>query len=492
MFYIIIPILIIALCIVLLQNTKLRKENTRLKESYLRQQEGEMLFRTIFDQAPIGIAISQDDECSSFANYTWPSINPMFEKITGWTKEELADISWMDITHPEDLDKDLENYTKFKSGEIDRYDMEKRYIKPDGSDVWIHMFIVPLRFHNAKVCTHLCLIQDITKHKEIEMALYDSERSKTVLLDNLPGMAYRCCYDRDWTMLFVSAGCYELTGYNPDSLLYNKDLSFNELIAQEYQDILWREWRRILTLQIPFRYEYEIVSASGERKWVLEMGQGIYDKNGKVEALEGIIIDISEQKKKEAQIRYINNHDYLTGLYNRKYYEEAMAKIDNDKSCPVSVFIVDINGVRLINDAFGYAEGDQLLRETANILQSCCSPNDILSRIGGDEFGILLPNTDKQKANVMFGEIDRVCKSYNESRKNKLYEINLSIGYATKERAEDSIKEAEKIADEYMRNRKLFNIKSSHSYIISSMMATVYEKSQETEEHAKRLTELSL
>ena len=98
-------------------------------------------------------------------------------------------------------------------------------------------------------------------------------------------------------MQFVSAGCFELTGYPSESLLHNRDISYNGIIAYEYRDHLWKEWERVLADRSLFKYEYEIITAGGERKWVLERGQGVYNQQGEVEALEGIILDISDRKE---------------------------------------------------------------------------------------------------------------------------------------------------------------------------------------------------
>ncbi|HBN96633.1 MAG TPA: hypothetical protein DDZ66_10060, partial [Firmicutes bacterium] len=109
------------------------------------------------------------------------------------------------------------------------------------------------------------------KNRELEK----NERSRSALLSQLPGMAYRCKNDKDWTMLFVSDGCHDLTGYLPESLLLNRDLSYKDMISPEHRTTLRGEWERVLTTRTQFRAEYQIVTATGEEKWVLEMGQGV-------------------------------------------------------------------------------------------------------------------------------------------------------------------------------------------------------------------------
>ncbi len=129
---------------------------------------------------------------------------------------------------------------------------------------------------------HLCLLEDISVRKAAEESLTESERSKTVLLSHLPGMAYRCNYDPDWTMQFVSDGCVELTGYPPESLINNRDLSFNDIITPNIA-IFSRMSGTDTSSAAPFKYEYEITTISGKRKWVLslELAEGIFDRIGR-------------------------------------------------------------------------------------------------------------------------------------------------------------------------------------------------------------------
>jgi diguanylate cyclase (GGDEF)-like protein/PAS domain S-box-containing protein len=477
-------IVVVCICLLFIFIYRLMVKNRILSSVSNELKQSEELFRTIFQQAPVGLAIGRDYHYSS-------KINPMFQRILGRSLEELTAISWTDVTHPDDVQRDIENFTKLKTGEIDGYSMEKRYVKPDGSHVWVNMVVAPLHLSQQHLGKYLCIIQDITKRIEAEAALKESERSKALLLSHLPGMAYRCRFDREWTMEFVSEGCYALTGYQPESLLYNKELSYNDIIQPQFREILWKEWERAIQLKSDFQYEYQITTANGQQKWVLELGHGVYDESGNVEAIEGIIIDVTLQKKREEQIQYLNNHDLMTGVYNRHYFEQERERLQKPDFLPLSIIIGDINGLKLVNNAFGHLQVDSIIRKTAKILQSCCRDGDILARTGDDEFSILLPNTDADAVTEILEKIKNAFNLYNQSITNDMYRINLSLGYGTKETEKVDFGQIIARAQDHMYKNKLLNSKSSHSATLSAVMAALYERSEETEEHAERLVFLS-
>lgn len=263
---------------------------------------------------------------------------------------------------------------------------------------------------------------DITDQSASLRALQESERSKRVLLENLPGMAYRCKYDRDWTMEFVSLGCRELTGYNPDSLLHNRDLSFNDLISDEYRTRLWDKWALAREAGTTFEAEYEIICASGETKWVWEQGQFILNEDGSVICLEGLIIDISDRKRNEMELTYLSKHDPLTGLLNLRCFEHAYYQHENERS---ALIVLNIRRFSVINRVFGYRFGNQLVQQIAGCLRLYDSGSHMLFHTSIDRFVFYLPHYDSRQDLIDFCE--QIIACLDATIEQKTISLNLGI-----------------------------------------------------------------
>ena len=350
-----------------------------------------LTFDMIFSQAPIGIAITFGRDTLAAGNEDIYRINPMYEQITGRTQEELLKLGWEAITHPDDLKEEVRNNKKLLAGEIDTYAMEKRYIRPDGSAVWVYIIVAYLELADGLRHNNICLVQDISQRKTVQAELVESERAKSVLLSNLPGLAYRCRYDSEWTMEFVSRRCLELTGYLPESLIGNKVLSFNDIIAPEYREKLRDEWEAVLAKKQPFKYEYEIVTAGRDRKWVLEMGEGIFNDQGLVETLEGIIIDITDRKTIEDSLKYNNEHDRWTGLLNRGSLENLLsadlkARTDGKRA----LISINLSLIQSLTTTYGFHYAQDLIRKAADSLRRYCSEKCLLFYTYEDRFAFYL------------------------------------------------------------------------------------------------------
>ncbi|HQM96614.1 MAG TPA: PAS domain S-box protein [Clostridia bacterium] len=459
---------------------------TEKHELEYKLKQSESLFRALFEQAPIGVALVKD--------FTFMSnINDKFVDIMGMSRDELVKTDWKDITHPEDLEEDLRYFNLFKTGQIPSYSMVKRFIRKNGSIVWVFMVITYLMLeeYEDRKDTHVCMINDITEIMEINDALKESERSKSVMLSHLPGIAYRCALDEHWTMHFISDGCLQLTGYPSASILNNKEITFNEIIAPEYRNSLHEQWEVVVHDKTFFKGEYEIITSEGKRKWVFEQGQCIYDNEDNPLFLEGLIIDITESKNRELRISYMNSHDMLTGLYNRMYFMNEMQRYDTRTCLPLSIIIGDINGVRLVNNAFGTRRGDSLLLNISQLIKKNCRAEDVVARIGGDDFAVLMPNTDNETASLIAEKIIHDCEKLSKKPLKKPVFTNISLGYATKNKVSENINQIFRDAEDLMFKRKLLDRKSSHGDILAAILASLFAKSEETEEHAQRLFELS-
>ncbi|MDO9512377.1 MAG: PAS domain S-box protein [Bacteroidales bacterium] len=222
-----------------------------------------------------------------------------FQSISGYTMSEYkAAGGWRALLHPDDIAEDNLNIEKLMHGES--VVAEARTYHKNKTTHWVRSHAHPIiDENNGQLIGIIGAVEDISDRKNSEEALKESERRMKTLMGNLPGMAYRCKNDHDWTKEFVSEGCFELTGYKPDDLVGNKTVSFNSLILPKYRDYLWEKWQRLLPLHEKFQDEYEIRTADGSIKWIWEQGQGVYDENGNVIALEGFYTDVTTRKQSE-------------------------------------------------------------------------------------------------------------------------------------------------------------------------------------------------
>lgn len=241
-----------------------------------------------------------------------------------------------------------------------------------------------------------------------------------------------------------------------------------------------------------FQKNEESVAYPDGTKVVLEtLKTPYYDFDGNIIGLIGISRDITERKNREDTIRYLSYHDALTGIYNRAYFQEATEFLDRAEHLPLSVIVCDVNGMKLINDAFGHTEGDKLLKEIADILMQCSRKEDIVTRIGGDEFSILMPHTTNNTAREVVEHIRAMCEQRRRNQTKEVIYTDIALGFATRNELSESLDKTFILAEDLMYRRKLLEHKSLHSNILGSIKSTMFEKSNETEEHAERLAELS-
>jgi diguanylate cyclase (GGDEF)-like protein len=228
-------------------------------------------------------------------------------------------------------------------------------------------------------------------------------------------------------------------------------------------------------------------ASDGAVRLVADSAAPILDEAKNILGVILVFRDVTDSMKKESEITYLSYHDMLTGLYNRAFLEEETHRLDTARQLPISVIMGDVNGLKLTNDVFGHGEGDNLLVRIAGILRDCCRDEDIVARTGGDEFCILLPQTSYASAADICRRIYSHCEKVEYELPSGNTKLSISLGFATKTSHEESIHGVTKAAEDSMYRRKLLESRSQHSFLISSIRTTLFEKSFETEQHAQRL-----
>lgn len=227
----------------------------------------------------------------------------------------------------------------------------------------------------------------------------------------------------------------------------------------------------------------ELVNRNGQCIPIADSAAPIKTEDGHIIGTVMVFRDVSDEKKHERHIEYLSYHDALTGLYNRRYFEKALCEFDTIENLPICIAMGDVNGLKLTNDVFGHKVGDTLLQEMAKRLRENSKGGDVVARWGGDEFVILMPRTNVESAEKLL----RGVKTANININGIDLQLSISLGCASKNNIDEDIQAVISEAEEYMYHRKLLDCKSYRNSIINTLLVALYEKSNETEEHSKRL-----
>ncbi len=269
------------------------------------------------------------------------------------------------------------------------------YLIPEGRDITEHKRIADELEHyredlesmvEERIARLKAVNRDLEKEmyerKLLDMALQESERKIRTLMGNLPGMAYRCMNDRDWTMEFVSDGCMELTGYESSDLIGNRNASYAELIQEDHRDRVWDTVQTALEDRQRFKMVYRIHARDGRLKWVLEQGIGVFGEDGQLQALEGFISDINDHKLAEEELR--RHRDHLEELVEERTAdligseEKYRTLVEN---VPLVTYRISLSGEVLfvnqfVEEIFGY-DPDEMFRRPQLLLKDCVCAEDL-------------------------------------------------------------------------------------------------------------------
>lgn len=305
-------------------------------------------------------------------------------------------------------------------------------------------------------------INDITQIKSVTMKYIKEKSTLDTILEETGLIVWewdfvsgRLNFDKKWL---------KDMGYDPNKAQSFTFSDFAQLIHPDDDNYSWEQLQKYIESNNDFfSLEVRLKKADGTYVWGLLRGKVTkIDENKKPLSFRGTYQDITDNKAKDEEIKFLSMHDHLTGLSNRRAYDLAISEIDIAGNHPIAVILADVNGLKVTNDAFGHEKGDDLLKVVAQVLQSEASDQDILARIGGDEFVLVCPKTNQKAVNQMVNKLQSIFK---HKEINEL-PISVSFGAAIKHNIETSFKHAQNLAESNMYQTKLL-LKNSRLYVVN-------------------------
>jgi PAS domain S-box-containing protein len=309
------------------------------------------LLELLFDHMPMGIVILDRDLRVRRFNPTWAEF---IDRYTYSSAGAVVPGAYYFDLDPGTEETVLPVFERVLAGET--LSLEAFPIPSKGTYSYWDAVLSPL-IEDGEVVGIIDVTTDATERHRAKKALEESQRILSTLISNLPGMAYRCRNDTNWTMSFVSEGSLELTGYHPHELMDNDVISYGDLIHPEDRQMVWEAVQAGLAAEDQYQITYRIVTPEGE-KWVWEQGRGVASAEGEVVALEGFITDVSERVMNE-QILEQRVHERTEEIEQRRRVAEGLRGI-----------LQELNSTRSLDEVLDYivCQATEMLDAQAGLL----------------------------------------------------------------------------------------------------------------------------
>jgi len=232
---------------------------------------------------------------------------------------------------------------------------------------------------------------------------------------------------------------------------------------------------------------YAVLTSGNQVRYNIEhCAAPIKDDKNVTTGVVSVFRDVTEKIEQSKKIEYLSLHDSLTGLYNRIFFEKELKRLDTKRNLPISIIVGDVNGLKLANDIFGHAAGDLLLKKTAEVLKKACREGDIIARVGGDEFTILLPGTTEEETRKIIARIKELISKESV----KMIKVSISMGGATKADEDEDIAQTIINAEKRMYFEKVLDRNKLKNTTINEIIKMLHEHYPREEEHSKRVSEI--
>ncbi len=423
------------------------------------------------------------------------SVNKRSLELTGYSREEAANKNFTDVV--------AEEYFTLASKTIPRnifkginLSYELDMVTKEGRRIPLELR-PRLLYKNGRPYAVQGIARDITERKHMENQLRATNQRLQDIIEFLPDATF--VIDQDRKVIAWNRAIEEMTGMHKKDIIGQGDYAYS---------IPFYGFRRPMLIDLVDNLEaqpghYEEIRQEGATLYgeiftpVVYGGQGAYiwvkasplfDADGNIVGAIESIRDISERKIFEEQLRYLSLHDALTGLYNRTYFEEEIRRLENGRFIPCGLIVCDVDGLKLVNDTLGHDAGDNLLKAVARVIESCFRADDVVARVGGDEFAVLMSRSEESIIEKAISRIHKSVKAYNDKKPE--IPLSLSAGFAFRSEPSMTMNDVYQAADNNMYREKLHRRQSARSAIVQTLKNALHARDFITEGHADRMQDM--
>lgn len=423
------------------------------------------MLEKLIDNIPYSVWLVNNEGCYTFVNeYFCNHINIKKENLLGKNVYEI----YGDILG----DEYMGNYK-----EVNELGSPKLFTGYQ-DDVFLECYIAPIK-EDGKIISYLGILQDQTKRKTAEEQIIKQKNILSTLIDTIPdSIFYKNIHGEylDCNLAFASdyydTNKEDIIGKRDIDIVKNKKL-LNNILESDLK-----------VIDTKIKYKTNIIIENEENKKYMEcIKTPLLDEENNVWGIVGASRDITQRILNERELKKNTYTDKLTQVYNRTYFDKKLEDLNQEKYLPLSLIMGDVDGLKIVNDTLGHIKGDELLVQIANVLKDVCENEGLVVRWGGDEFIILLPNTEAEKSKEICEKIVLACK-------NKEYTsipLSISLGCSTKVDINKDIDEIIKEAEVKLYKQKFPRKIDSKKEILEVLNEALMEKSLETKEHTDRL-----
>ena len=305
------------------------------------------------------------------------------------------------------------------------------------------------------------------------------------VLDSVPSLIW--VLNRENKFTFVNKSCAAFLGIDAGNLI-GKPLNgtFDPLEAKK----LLKAAGEVFGGGRKYRLEAKLEDQEHRLRWMDIVLTPVFNNQQEVCGVTFTASDVTKHKLNEEKLKYFSMHDQLTGLYNRLYFEEEIRRLNAERHYPISIIVCDVDGLKFVNDVMGHGQGDELLKIAAKIIRKPFRSSDVVARVGGDEFAVILPSTGEDIVEKIATRLQKTVEKNNKKRNN--IPLSLSIGFATGNHISQKIMEIYNLADDNMYKNKYERGETAKRKIIDYLLSNLRKKDFRDDKYEERLQCMSL